>query len=484
MDDMTTDEDQGEGVLHIGPTKESRSRKTRGGAPARGKKVTEVTKREYVQDPDDEKNDEDPELPGLFSTAEVEERSVARIRVIRKDPHEGMLGYIEDPSGSEQEIRDQWGGGLFRLEGLALDGKIVVARTIKLAGDPIFVSATAEAQWRKSRGLAPVGSAPTPTDTQGMSMQDMMMFWREQENDRRRSEEERRERQSRENREYEERVRKMELEAEARRRDEDREREERRRKESLELEERRRRDDNERDDRRRKEAAENEQRQQAFMQQTLLMTRQSAEQAIAFVKSTVPPPGAGGNAPLMDAIKTVVAIKEAFGGDGGGGEDEPDPLNLLIKHGPSWLEGLGGAVREMKAKPGEARALPSPQNGLPPYQTAGTGPGFAIPATSPLAPKLQTLVGKIVERGHDPEKILSLAVDEMISNIDGKASTPVQAPQQAGPVPTPMAQAPATPASAPSHQPPVVALRADAPPTKAQVSAQKTKRGSTRVSFG
>lgn len=461
---------------------ETETRTTRGRAPAKGRKVTQVTKKEFIEDPEEDDSGDDPDLPGILDLADVESRSVVRIRVIRKDPHEGMLGYLEDPNSSEQEIKEQWGGGTFRLEGINEHGKIVIARSIKLAGDPIFLSPASESQWRKSRGL-PLTPSAAP-DKGGMSVQEMMMFFREQEKEQRAADSERRRAEAEDKRAHEAKLAQISAEAETRRREDERDREERRRADDRERDERRRKDDAEREDRQRKATAEAEARQQSFMANMLAMIKQSAEQSIAFVKATTD--GKPQSNQLMDAINTVVAIKTAFANESSG-EEDGDPLNLLIKHGPAWLQGLGTtvgqAIRDVKGLP----QLPPQQS---PEAQAAAQPepareeGLMIPASSPLAPKITTLINRIAARGQDPEKVLSGVIDNMIQTVEGNPP-PIRPPvavQQAAPQSVIGGDGLGHTLKAEPVQGPVAAPK-PAPAPKLKLSTEKTRVGSTRLTF-
>jgi len=438
----------------------------------RPKKVTQVTKREFVEDGDGEEQ----ELPGLFATSDIEDKSIVRIRVVRKDPHEGMLGYLEDPNATETEILERWGGSQYRLEGLNSGGVIKAARMVKIAGDPIFVSLAAEQQWRRSRGLPPVGGQQS--DNKPMSFTEMLTFMRELNVDKERSETERREREAKERREHEERMRKLELEAE-----------DRRRKDEQEREERRRRDDESRDRARTESANLAMQMQQQFMQSMIASTKQAADQAIAFVKQSTAQTAGTPNA-MMDAVKMVVAIKSAFAGDTPeAGED--DPLSLVIKHGHEWLSGIGnavtGAIREVKGGGIAGQTQPAQ---LPPATQSTPDGGLTIPATSPLAGKLSTLVEKIAASGRDPETVLAGVVDSLNATLDGQPvpvaappPSPGQSPAGPGfkpytdPNPLPTSAAPATSVNGAvnGHTRPVSA--------RAKFILNKTEGGNVRLSF-
>jgi hypothetical protein len=449
-----------------------------------GRKVTQVTKREYIEPTDSEEEVEKLQLPGVFALSDIEEHSIVRARVYRKDPDEGMLGYIDDPNFSEEAILQRWGGSLYRVDGLNGNGQVKRSVTFRVAGDPIFVSDTFKADWYKRRGipLPAVGQ----TGAQAMGPQDMLAFMRQMDTERSKAEDERRAREKAEQREHEERMRKLEMEAEDRRRRDELEREDRRRKDEAERDEKRRREAAEAEERRRKDAADADARNKQHMDMMLSMMKTSSEQALAAVRAQVP---ANPQNDIMSAVKMVVAIKEAFAGEGGGGgEEDTDPLNLLIKHGHEWLTGLGsavtGAIREVKgggAQPAQQQ-IAAPAHNPQPAALPASPEGLVIPASSPLAGKLQHLVGQITSRGKNPEEILSQVMDNLSATLDGKPA-PHQPTAPAAtaqpPVATPPVQTVATPT-----QPPTVSTTPAAPAgPKAQIDVQKTTRGSVRISF-
>jgi hypothetical protein len=238
-----------------------------------------------------------------------------------------------------------------------------------------------------------------------MSMQDLLMFMQQQDQQRRTEE-----------REHQAGLRKMELDAVDRARKDDDERERRRRA-----------DDEERDRRRQQDQQQAEARSQQFMQQTIQMLQQSSTQALQFVKATSVEHGASGGAPIMEAVKMVVAIKEAFANDAPS-EGDADPLSLVIKHGGDWLNGLGnavaGAIREVKGNaPG---AQPAARPGVP--ALAALPPG-------PLLSKVETLAAKLAAKGHDPEAALSAIVDKVIDDVDKMPVRNGVPPAATGPVP-------------------------------------------------
>jgi len=430
------------------------TRRGRGKSASGGRRVTQVTKREFIEPADDQEDElERNSLPGMFALADVEEHSIVRIRVIRRDPDEGMLGYIDDPNASEEEIERRWGGSLYQIFGLDKMGKVRATRSMRIAGDPIFVSESARLDWERRRGI----KRTEPAHDNGMSLRETLAFMRQMDEDRAKAAEIQRAREAQERREHEERMRKLELEAE----------------------ERRRKDEIEREDRRRRELAEAEQRQRQHLDMMMTIMKQSADQAITAVKQQQT---GGGSGAIMDAVKMVVAIKEAFGGEGGGaGEPDTDPLNLLIKHGPEWLNGLGsavtGAIREVKGGGVAGQQQVVGQTTAPQLSAAANPDVLAIPRSSPLAGKLEKIAGTIAQRGQDPEKVLAVVIDNLQATLEGQP--PPHTPQTtAAATPAPAAAPAATPAETPVPAPTAPA----GSPVK--VSAEKTARGSTKISFG
>src|ERR1700682_4876729 len=120
--------------------------------PGRPRKNTVVTKQEFIDDADAaDREDTSDELAGLFDDATM--KAITRVRVTRKDPNEGIVGYLEDPTMGESELKERWGGSTYMVQGINAKGQVLKAATIKVAGDPIFVSTAAEMQWRRSRNL-------------------------------------------------------------------------------------------------------------------------------------------------------------------------------------------------------------------------------------------------------------------------------------------------------------------------------------------
>lgn len=438
-------------------------RKKRG----RPRKVSTVTKQEYITDDDPSSTEErsDDGFGSLFDESVL--KSITKVRVIRRDPNEGVVGYLEDPTHGEEEIRARWGGSTYTLQAVNIKGQVCKVTTLRVAGDPIFMSQAAEIQWRRSRGLPPGSTAASAAAAEkGMSTQELMMFLQTID-EKRRSEE----------REHAAKIRQLELEAADRARREtaeaadksrrdDEERERRRAKEDEERDRRRRLDDEERENRRRREQGEAEARQQQFMQQTITMIQQSSNQALQFVKATSAEHGPNtGGAPIMEAVKMVVAIKEAFANDSPS-EGDGDPLSMVIKHGGEWLNGIGnavsGAIREVKG--GGAPGQQTQQPAMPALA--------ALPSGNPLFGKVEILAAKLAAKGHNPEAALSAIVDSVIRDVD---NMPQANKQSVASGPVPFVHSPGTVAQVNGTAP-------QAPP--AVVQQQQAKRNVVRLQFG
>lgn len=398
--------------------------------PGRPRKNTVTTRSEFIDQVPDDAPEEIGGFSGLFDEATT--NAIVKIRVIRKDPNEGTVGYLEDPTMGEAEISERWGGSSYLVQAIDANGRMRKGAAIKIAGDPIFVSKAAEMQWRRSKGLPAVVHSDTAAPDKGMGLQEMLMFIQTQDQQRRTEE-----------REHQERLRKLELEAESRRRTETVEADARARRDDEERERRRIKDDEDREARRRRDQAEAEQRQQQFMQQTIQMLQQSSNQALNFVKATAAAQPAQGNN-LMDAVKTVVAIKEAFAGEGDGGGSEETVLQTLLKHGGEWINGLStgivGAIKEVKGGGvnGANAGAPSMARQLTP-QAPSTSPLALLPANHPINEKVETLIAKLAAKGLDPIAAMDTIVTNVLNDVDkipqqGAKPAEIPKPYVQGPV--------------------------------------------------
>lgn len=343
---------------------------------------------------------------------------VKHIRVIRVEPNEGTLGRVSDPMLNEEKIKALWGGGTFRLQALGADGQIRKVNTVEIAGDPVFQSLAAQRAWEKRNGL-PLSPAPNTNANQqgGLDIKEILAIIQEKEGMRSSSE-----------LQMQERMRQMQIEAdERRRRDED------------ERERRRRIDEEDRERRQAAQRREDEQRAQQNLQQMLALMNASHAQTMQVMQAQVEAAKAqasaapkDGNSSLVEAIKTIAIIKETFGGGENASSDQEENLmNMLVKHGPEWLNAagnaIGSAVREVKGTPAAAPAFQPPrqQNVL-----------AALPPN--LSRKAETFVAKLVAKGRDPEKELDTVLDGLNRAVDAMPDANGNAPpaREVSPTPT------------------------------------------------
>lgn len=384
------------------------------GRPRKGTETT-IIKRELTgeEDPDDLQT-----FSALFAVPEGD-GGIVRVRVISRDPDEGSLGYIDDLDASEDVLREKWGARTYVLQGIDATHRIRKSMQVKVGGgDPIFNSEVAEAKWRRAHGLA-------STRTNGGSMSPIELMKVIEERDEKRRREEKEARQEREEREAKLEARRREDDRawqqqrekdardwEMRKAQMERDAEERRRREEAERDDRRRKDDAERADRERRDRLDAEARSQAHMQQMLTMVKQSSEQAMLHMKATQASQVAAANpmAQMMDTVKMVGVIKDAFGG-GAGGEENGDPISMLIKALPDMIGGIvpaiGATVREIRGG-GAAPIAPAAQ--LPPVITS----------------KMEHLAAAFAAKGVDPEAGIAALLDTAANRL---TSVPAPSPQ-------------------------------------------------------
>lgn len=403
---------------------------------------TVVTKRELTDDDDDDRGSSRPMTGGqatfatLFATQNDDENAVVRVRVIRSNPNEGMLGYIEDLDATELEILERWGGSAYRLEGVDSRGRITKVKSMKLAGDPVFVSRAAENEWKRMRGTG------QPEST-GMDAQAVLQMIEERET---RRENERAEKSKAEAREREERaelIRKAEREFALERDRLNREADEKRRRDEGEREDRRRVEERERDERRKRDAEDSSRSQQQFMTQMLTILQASSQQSMAFVKETmtnqqqVRPTDP--TEYLMKGIDLALKLRPA-----GGGGDEEDILTTVVKNLPDMLSSAGGAIGSAIR---EVRGTPSTPEG-----------SFVLQGKA--AERMSALAKRISDAGGNPDDALATIADRLLS---APAARPAAQPEAASPVidkpvvfdipPTPAPTPPVASAPAPASPP-------------------------------
>ncbi|MGK2953688.1 MAG: hypothetical protein ACSLEZ_15065 [Thiobacillus sp.] len=443
------------------PARQSAPKKSTGRPPGRprgsGRKGTETTiiKRELTgeEDPDDLQT-----FSALFAVPEGD-GGIVRVRVISRDPDEGSLGYIDDLDASEDVLREKWGARTYVLQGIDATHRIRKSMQVKVGGgDPIFNSEVAEAKWRRAHGLA-----STRTNGAAMSPIELMKVIEERDEKRRREEKEvRQEREEREakvesrrredDRTWQQQREKDARDWELRKGQMERDAEDRRRREEAERDDRRRKDDAERADRERRDRLEAEARSQAHMQQMLTMVKQSSEQAMLHMKTTAATNAVASNptVQMMETVKMIAAVKDAFGGAAGGSDGDMDPMSMLIKSLPEMLAGvvpaIGATVREIR---GGGASPPAQSLQLPPA----------------VASKMEQLATAFAAKGIDPEAGIAALLDTAANRLAGVPAATPQAQQIASeaktetPVSAPVAQVntqpvqvatPATPVAAPA----------------------------------
>lgn len=391
-----------------------RPRQKPGPRKSKGTETT-ITKRILDDDDDDDVGADEPVPSLLFHNPN---QQFAKIRVHRTEPNEGMLGYLEDVDATEKTLYDKWGGSVFRLEAVDQTGRIRAVRVLRIAGDPVFVSSMAKAEWEKRKFINAQAANPPPPNS-GPDVQTILAMVEERE-DKRRAELEAKlaaERQERADREAERRREEREWQAERDR--QQREFDDRRRREDEAREEKRRRDDEERDRRRREEQKEALQQQQQFMTQMLGIVQASSAQSIAFVKETVAAqqakPATDGSEMLLKGVTLAMQLKEMAGG----GSDAEEPiLTTVIKNLPDILNGAGNAVGKAIR---EVKGEPAPEPGT-------------LTLRGAAAEKVGALAQKIEASGGNAEQALATIADRLLGNKPKQAAQ-VAADPATGPKP-------------------------------------------------
>lgn len=419
----------------LAPAKSRTTRQKRGG------KVTEttVTKRELVDDDSGTEDEpkQDDTFAGIFDAGDANKGIIEKIRVYRIDPHEGFLDYISDMGAQpEKYIKEHWGGSTYRLEAVNARGRLVRVRNLRVSGDPIFVGEAEEAAYRKAKGLAPKNALGLPA-APGMTPQEVLDLVKQTERERREDEEKRADQRRKEDERLDEKRRKEEREWREQQARDQRDFDERRRKDELDREDRRRKDEVERDERRRREQAEGEARRQDHMQQMLMMVKQSSEQALTFMKATAGVQTAQANptAQLVETVKAIALVRDAFGGNGEAAD--VDPLTMLMKSLPDMISGIGPAIgatiREVRGQPA---AQPAAGMSLPPA----------------IGSKMEQLATLLAARGVDPEKgieaMLSNAAEKLAAQANTQQNAIAAVPQQPSVVRSDAKEVTAPPASA------------------------------------
>lgn len=428
-----------------GPKNGSRRRSQ---APVTRRTVTTETVGQGGEDEERPESRHFEGFEGLFPEGVKAGNVVTKVRVTRNDPPDGILGVIHEVGLDDDFIKEKWGGGVYKLDGLNEGNQIMAKRVFRISGMPKFENPVDERAYYKSKGLQPPADAQAPA---GLSAQEVieMLDKREREREEKSIEKWRRERAEEESAEERRRERQREWEAQMEERRERWERE--KREEERKAEERRREDDARRD-----------KQSQDLMAQMMLITKAGADAAvqqakenaattIAIIKETSQKQG-----DPIQAMMQGIELAQKFGGGGDGGEGSiwtqvaSQLPGMIERLGPS----IGGAVRE-------ARGL-APGQGEP-GQLAPQG-SFQI-APGETASKLNAIANSIRAQGHDPAAVFGQMADNILAKAQG-AQAQAQQPPQAPPRPVPKAP--------PSAQPrPPQPTQAAPPPSKPAPAANK-----------
>jgi hypothetical protein len=404
-----------------------------------------VTRTETTTDADEEENSSRSNLADvpLFADkldATEETKVVARVDVHREEPEEGFLGKV-DPSTSESQIFERWGGGKFVFWAKNSIGQIVSRKTVRIAGTPVFQDEVTEARWRRANGLKPKSEGGTVADG-AYTAKELMAIIEAKSEAARVESESREEKRRREDADREEKARRDERDWRDRQAKEEREHRERLEKERADrdarLEAQRREDERAREARIRDDEARREKEHERAMQATLAAAKESQEKNQQFFTNMLAMAKAGDKASAdpMAQVTQILTIVEALKGAGSG--EPQDAVTALLARLPETLQAagsmVGGAIREAK--------------GLPPVkheggegddeETAPRGNGPAdgsIRLTGAAAAKVKELVMHLVSKGQDPEKVLVAVADYLMGKAPGAAvaaARAVEAKRKAG----------------------------------------------------
>lgn len=423
---------------------------------------TQVTtkKTETLDDDDEEAIQSTP----LFDrSVNKKTKTIDKLSVRRTDPPEGHLGII-GPDATEREISDKWGGGEFDIKAKNAANQVVTQMTLKIAGDPIFMSDIEEARWRRANGLAPKirGDA-------GSGIKDMLALYEDREAKRREEERERRIEERREASEREERMRREQREHEEKLQREIREADERRRKDEADREDRRLKSQREDDERRQRQHREDLERVEASNKAQLAQTQQFFQQLATMAKDNKGEAGGG----AATAIKTLMtgmdlALKMRPAGDGGDAAPQ-DALTAIMSRLPETLhearETAKAVYREItdgKKPPIDVNAAPNPRRG----KGAAAVDESKVVITGATADRFKHMIGVLKKQKKDPETVLNQLAEYVIRESVG---APKAAPEGPPPGRAPRAR------RAPQRSKPRPAARAARPPRRAPRSPTKPK---------
>ncbi|MEO7827171.1 MAG: hypothetical protein ABIR60_08530 [Allosphingosinicella sp.] len=364
-----------------------------------------------------EEEEEEGEPTPLFDrTRDKKSKTITRIAVRRTDPNEGHLGELP-PDASEQDILGKWGGGTFLAQAKNDAGQVVTATSLKLAGDPIFVSEYEENRWRRLNGLQPKARGNTDG---GGSLKDVLTLLEERAEKARIEERDRRAEDRKEQQEREERARRDQREHEEKLAREIRETDERRRKDEADREDRRRKEQREDDERRARQHREDLERVEASNKAQLAQTQQFFQQLSAVSKEKGD--GGGGAATAIKTLMTGMELAMKMRPEGGGEAAPTDALTAIMSRLPEILtearETAKSVIHEVTAskKPAAAPALAPARN---PRARAAKPDGeleHEITITGPTAARFKQMIAVLQQQKKDPEKVLNDLAAYVIKN--------------------------------------------------------------------
>lgn len=363
------------------------------------------------------------------------------LAVERVDPKEGFVGTV-DPSATEVDLFNQYGGGTFKLRPRNSRSKYVKGlgtKTITIAGDPIFKSKLAESRYRRMFGIGGEEKREARNDNAagGLSATDLLLIMEKKSEDAKREREEARQQLAELGAQ-----RQREAEAAHQRQLEILRLDNQRREKELEVERQRMRD----------EAREREERAKREMEAERDRNREFLGTMVRLAKSEPQ-----NQETPMKALLAGMKLARDLGGDGDG---ETDPLALLMGNLPEILKGVG-SLAGAGAAPG---ILPVPSStpaddaeGEDEEPAEGEGADAAKkPAEVPrvmlqgeLAVKVQKLAAQLEARGMNPETALNAALDHFLAQLNpGSPAAPAPAAPASPAPPKPAPAAPAAPARA------------------------------------
>ncbi|MBV8979300.1 MAG: hypothetical protein JO086_00190 [Acidimicrobiia bacterium] len=355
----------------------------------------------------------------FFANAGDVEEILDHIVISREKPiREGQLGTLP-PDASEEDIREIYGGGTFRLIGRTERKKPIKGAftTVDLAGDPIFTNDMSRRRWEtiKRQQLGEEPKAPLERPVADDAAADAK-HRRELERiraeieakeaiDERRRARERADREAERIRLAEERKAEREERDAAEERRREREREERRAEaaERAAAEERRWREQREADDRRWK----------TELDERRLEREQRQDPTELMLKG--------------------IQIAMSLGGGGGGPED---PVAAFVNKGPEILAGLKDLAITAGAGGARPKANPAPR----------AAASEKIEIEGPLADQVRRVAASLQRAGKNPEQAISQAMAKALAEV---------APKKAAGALPPKAPTAATPRARAARRPPV-----------------------------